>query len=263
MKKKKKSKIPLSALYNRTNYEDIVKDLLVDFSTLIDTDLAVIAYLLDKYPKSKFFLEECKNWTVYFTKCKVLTRKDINPVTVILKDDYQDQADNLYNELLETKWKEVINIAPVTDILNLLGSTYDYAGYVITVKCRNEAEEKYIKERFKDWKTLIGKENTNSYSTFFIHDLQKRAEELLGVGGKAIYIYYHNPNFLNFKQGVLKEYAAGILNNNVKLIEPYKGMVLPYDMTPDDLDLEVNYGKEYSTKRDQSCDEHCERDSAS
>ena len=236
------------------NYEDMVKDILVDFSTLVDTDLGSTVYLLQQYPNSKFFIDECKNWTVYFSKCKVLTRKDINPLTVILKDDCKDQADNLYEELLQTKWEEVLKIAPYTDIMRLLTSTYEYAGYVITVKCRNELEEKFIKDKVNNWNTLVGKENPNSYSTFFIHDLQTRAKELLGVVAKSIYIYYHNPNFLNFKQGILKEDAAGILGNNVKLIEPYKGMVLPYDMTPDDLDLEVNYGKEYSTKRNQSCD---------
>lgn len=250
--KRKRSK--LSAVIGKGNYEEIVRNILVDFSTIVDTDLGVIIYLMANCPDSKYFKKECQNWSFYFTQCKVLTRSDCNPITVLLKDEFTDQADNLYKELIESKWQEVLKVSPVTDSSKVLYSMYDYAGYKVTVKCRNEAEKSFIEEFAKGWKTLIGDENPNSYSCFFIHNLDERAPALTGVMGKSFYIYYHKPNLLNFKEGLLKETAAGIIGNNIKLIEPYKGLTLPYDMTPDDMEVKLN-GKEYSTERNQSGNE--------
>lgn len=243
----KKPVISYDKLYDSRNYEDIVKNIIIDFPTIFDTDFGTIAYMCYHYGKSKYIKEECKDWTPYFTKCKLLTRKDINPLSILLKDEYIDNADNLYKELLDSKWDDILKLSPITDVMNLVYSLYDYIGNTVTVKCRNEEEVKYIKENVKDWESMIGDEDTDKYFCYFIYDLCERVKHLTGIRLKTIYVYYHAPNMINFKEGILKQDAVGILDNNIKLIVPYRGLVLPYDMTPDDMEVVVN-GKEYSAK---------------
>lgn len=101
-----------------------IKLIMVDFSAMFDTDFGTVKYLISQYPKSNFFYPYCKDWTDYFIKCKVITRSDINPITILLKDEYKDQADGLYKELQEKHWNDVLKLSNQTDIVKLINATY-------------------------------------------------------------------------------------------------------------------------------------------
>lgn len=241
-------KLNPAQLYNKQNYEELVRDILIDFSCLFNTDLATIAFMMKYYSNSVYFLPEAKDWTMYFTKCKVLTRDKINPLTILLKEEYIDQADNLYNEILSNHWDEILTNSPHTDVLDLVYGTFEYTGYNITVNCRNEQEVQYIKRRSPKWNTEIHKMVIDKYFCIFMHDLDMDLKEMRPLVGKCIYIYYHKPNFLNYKLKVPNATLAPFsLYNEFKIIDPDAKLVLPYDMTEND--LEVNeHGKEYRAK---------------
>lgn len=233
---------------NIISYEDKVKDILVDFSCLFDTDYGTLGYLIYHYPKSKYFLDGYKDWTVYFTKCKVISREDINPLTAILKPEYIDQAKNLYDEIFRLHWEEVLRISPQTDIVKVIYKVYHYAGYNITVNCRNELETNWVKSHVSDWSTVVQSKLENKYFCFFLHDAVKKVAELKKLEAKCIYVYLHKPNFINYKERVMHvPLIPLILRNEFKFISPYKDFEFPEDMTP--TDMEVNYdGKSYKIK---------------
>lgn len=222
------------------------QNICVDFSCLFDTDYGVIGYLIYSCPKSVYFLQGYRDWTEYYAKCKILSRMKISPLSALLKEEYQDQADNLYKEILDKHWTKILNLTKQTNILKLINQTYDQSGYRITVKCRNELECNHIKKYVNKWDTIIENDN-KEYFCYFIHDLDSRLVELGKLNGKSIYIYYHKPNFLNYKEKIpnnsLMPYA---LTNIIKIISPYD-IVFPYDMTPLDMEVEGN-GATYSIK---------------
>lgn len=219
-----------------------IEQILVDFPMLIDTDTGSIIYLIQQYPRSKFFQNDCKDWTLYFAKCKILSREKINPLTVLLKDEYLDQADNLYEELQCRHWDEVLKLSPQTDIIRLINSMYKQSGYRITVNCHSTKEQFLLEKLKPDWKYDIDADDAKKYFCLFFHDLDKRIK-MKHLNGKTIYIYEHKPNFINFKQKVLKESIINIApTNKISTIGPYHDFAFPKDcdMTPNDVEVELD-----------------------
>lgn len=222
------------------------QNICIDFSCLFDTDYGVVGYLVYSCPNSVYFLQGYKDWTVYYAKCKVLSRMKMSPLSALLKEEYQDQSDILYKEVLDKHWDKVLKLSSQTNVLKLVYQIYDQSGYKITVKCRNELEKDHIKKYVNKWDVIIDKDD-KEYFCYFIHDLDSRLSELGLFGGKSIYIYYHKPNFLNYKEKIpnnsLMPYA---LSNTFKIIAPYD-IKFPYDMTPLDMEVESN-GTIYNIK---------------
>ena len=223
--------------------------ILVDYPCLVDTDFGVVAYLISHYAKSMYFKEGYQDWTKYFIHCNVLSRKHINPLSAILKEEYFDQMDSLYQEILDKHWDEVIQLSSKTDISRIINTTYNYAGYRIMVNCRNQIEAIHIKKAKPDWDSVIKSAGDRSYFCYFVHDLDDWVAGFrYKVQAKAIYVYYHKPNFINMKEKFMNKSAMPIIRfNEMKIIEPYSGFKFPYDMTPDDVEVKNN-GTNYKVK---------------
>lgn len=248
MKSKQKRKYRLTDLYTPGNYDDLVRDILVDFSCLFDTDYGTVGYMSYKYAKSKYINPEVPYWTEYFAKCKILSREEINPLTIILKEEYKDQADNLYQELKEKCWKDVLKVSQQTDVLALIHGTFEYTGYSVTVNCNTQEEADYIKQIVPKWDTVIDQTKIDKFFCIFMHDMVKDLLTMKPMAGKSLYIYYHKPNFLNYKEHVPHQILAPFAPvNSIKIINPYKDIKFPYDMTPNDMEVKEN-GKEYRIK---------------
>ena len=230
------------------DYEEKVKYILVDFSCIFDTDYGVIGFLIYQYKHSKYFVKGYSEWSTYYAKCKILSRPTINPFTAILKEEYFDSADNLYKEVLENHWNKVLRIAPSTDIGKLINQSYQYAGYDITVNCRNELEADRVKQAVPKWHTVIDSKIDNKYFCYFVHDLKSKAEEMNRLITKNFFIYHHKPNFINYKEEIpIPDIAPAILGNKFRIAKPYNDLVFPYDMTPDDVEVNQDV-KSYKAK---------------
>lgn len=207
---------------------DIKKQhILIDFNMLFDTDLGCIRYLLYTYPNSKFFLNHIKNSTDYFITYSLLTRRDINPLSVLLKPEYIENKDSLYQELVKNKWEDVLKFSEKTDILRLIYSTYKSSGYYITINCLNTLEQFKIEELISEWSTVIDCTNASKYFCLFIHDILDFTK-YSNLDGKCIYIYDHASNFLDYEQRVLSPLALlKSRSNELKIISPYSDFELP------------------------------------
>ena len=240
----------MSTSFSRPSQPEKNNKMLLDYSSLVDTDFGTVVYLIRHCSNSKYFKEGYKDWTDYFIQCLVLSRKHMNPLSAILKEEYWDQMDPLYEEILHNHWKEVLHLSHITDISKLIRRTYNYAGYQISVNCRNELEVDTLKELRSDWKGIINAGSDRDYFFYLFHDVDKRLAELgLKIQAKSIYVYYHKPNFMNMKQKILNLSTMFIIRRNiVKIIEPYIGFEFPYDMTPDDVEEVKNNGTNYKIK---------------
>lgn len=222
------------------------KFILADFSCLFDTDYGATAFLMYK-GNNKYFLDGYDKWTEFYLHCRILARDMMNPLTCLLKEEYLSSADNIYNELLDKQWNNVLRVSPQTDIVKLINKIYGSNGSV-KVLCRNKMEADHI-NKYTKWDTIIDDIDITNSSYLFFHNLDSsiaRFDESLQA--KIIYIYHHKPNFMNYREMIpnisLMPYTRA---NEIKVIQPYKDIVIPQEIEIHDMEVSNN-GKVYSIK---------------
>lgn len=215
---------------------------IADFDVLIDMDLAIASYLIEQYPKSFYFKDKLADTSMYFLKLLLLSRKDRNPITAIVKDEYKDKVDDIYKEITTNTeiYDKILDIAAAfpTDILGILSLSSKNFGYRITVRCRNIQEENTFLNIVRldngaKWNTIVDnseKLSIDKYKILFIHDIDEIGD-FEEVGGKTIYLYDYGGNYEDFKHNKysLTAILAGSINA-VKFISPYSNFVFPKEI---------------------------------
>lgn len=229
--------------------DERAKYILVDFAMVYDTDFGSIKYMLDKCKNTGFF--KCStDVTDYFLHCEITVRKHQNPLTVILKEDYEDQADSLFKELQRKHWSEIVKQSPSTEIATMLAIGDMTTGYDITTNCRNEEEVEFIKKIEPSWETVIDCDDVSKYFCIYIHDMPRFFDKNPGIEGKCIYILYEKPNFLSYTKQILKKDIIKISPaNEISVISRYKDFVIPKEMMPNDSEVEIN-GKQINLSKE-------------
>lgn len=215
--------------------ENKYKNILVDFSMLVDIDEACIKYLLKTYPTSPYFLDYMKTTSDYYIRYALLTRKDFNPLSILFKDEYLSSIDDLYTELRTTKWEEILDLSQPTDIFKFLNTTIHEAGYNVTINCSNLLEQKkietYTEFMDKNWKISIDCKDIKKFFCIFIKNLGS-LKHIKKIEGKTIYIYDYAPNYSDYKKKEIDPILALLGKTNIlKFIFPYSGFEFPIDET--------------------------------
>ena len=104
---------------------------LFEFETLVDVDLSVVMYIIDNMGNSKYIdTSLLKNTnTINGIENRLLFRENYNPLSIIIKKEYEDSIDDIYNEIMEYHKQEILDKALPTDILSFcnLGSTISWS----------------------------------------------------------------------------------------------------------------------------------------
>ena len=92
---------------------------LFEFETIVDVDLSIVMYIINNMSKSNYIdIDLLKNTTtINGLKNTLLFRENTNPLSVIIKKDYEDSINDIYNEIMEYHKKEIIDNALPTDIM--------------------------------------------------------------------------------------------------------------------------------------------------
>lgn len=203
-------------------------NILVDFNMIFDIDLGIIKFLIDKYPKSKFFKEERNQATEYFLKYLLYTRENKNPLSVLIKDNYDIY--DLYNQIIEEKFDEVLKYTNPTSIYYFLSEFGNSNGYNITINCNNTLEQfKCENERNNNWNYKINVKDIKNYFCIY----QEYSEDILkykNISGKSIYLCDYGPNYIKDENGDnIPNIIAELLSktNEVKYINKYARFELP------------------------------------
>lgn len=193
------------------------KNILVDFDMIGDTDLAICKYIIFNYNKSYYLKEDVLKSSEYYLKYLLLTRNNINPLTVIFKESYK--VDDLYNEILNTKWENVLKFSYNTDLYKAF---YSNSVYDIYINCRNMDEVNTVSNQTKDkFKSVINCKDCSPYFSIYY----KNSIDILkmnNVQGKSIYIQDYSLNYENYKKGILNSASVALTGNNeLKTISIY------------------------------------------
>ena len=207
--------------------------ILCTFDSLYDYDSAVIKFVLLNYKNSFFIKEESYKYTNFYIHYLLANRKEQNPLSIIIKNEYKDQIDNLEEEIYKDHNDKIMTLIKPSNVFDILQLLKKESNYSITVECKTEIESKVLNSN-KEFNggTVIGrKEDTDPYFTFIFRDYTN----LFGRNafkGKTIYFWDISKNYDVFENDQ-KLFNTNIISlmgiNIVKMISPYAYLENPVD----------------------------------
>lgn len=131
--------------------ESINNNILVDYNIIVDTDVGLYYLLQSKYNNPEYIKTEMLTLDKPGAVIKLMwEREDLNPLKMFLKDDYIDNADKLYNELLNTEGEFIDLNSNLYKTFNMF-LTFSNTNLIdISVFCKNEQQENTIKQLFRN-----------------------------------------------------------------------------------------------------------------
>jgi hypothetical protein len=200
---------------------------LVDFESAIDMDMAIVDYMLSTYKHSKYFKFSVLNASsLNVLKNILLFRDNINPITVLLKPEYMDSADDLYKELMEYHYEEILERSTPTTVLKYVKTLNQTNGVIVsTINCKNKLQQQLINTKDATISTCIENYDMSEYSCLFV----KSIEDIFNYknfGGK--YIFLSNFKF-NLDEAFFPKPKILLITeyNMLRLIDPYAGITVP------------------------------------
>lgn len=165
-------------------------ELLVEFESLIDLDLAMYKFIKDKYSDSEYiyqeFINEKDESNIIYA---LLNRKHINPLEIIMPGF---ETTSLYFDIINNHYDELLSYATAYDTFGLMITFLNNASSVnITVWCKSKLEEKFIKKLNPILNTIVVPNRRDivlsKYTVMYVKYIAYLAE-YNGISGKHIYI---------------------------------------------------------------------------
>lgn len=165
-------------------------ELLVEFESLIDLDLAMYKFIKDKYYNSEYvnqeFINERDERKIIYT---LLNRKHINPLEIIIPEV---DTTNLYFDIMNNHYEELLSYATAYDTFGLMITFLNNASSIgITVWCKSKIEEEFIKKLNPILNTVVIPNRRDivlsKYTVMYVKYISYLAE-YNSIQGKHIYI---------------------------------------------------------------------------
>ena len=122
---------------------------------LLDTDIGVYRLVREKYDNPKYF--KLNILAVIIERYKeVISRRDtINPLSFIIKDEYKNSIDNLYNEMMSKDYSRILELSEFTNVEDVLGLFLTRKELDIKIVCKNLEEKQIFKNRNKKYNIVV------------------------------------------------------------------------------------------------------------
>lgn len=200
---------------------------LLTFDSVVDVELGIINYMIDKYKKSVYFKQFVVNASSENVKKNLLiARPEKNPITILLREESKDSADSLLQELEEKYMEDILRFCKPNDILRFAKTLESTDGIInCVISCKNELEKQYINQLDSSLNTVIEEYDIKRFDCLFL----KYIEDVIkykNLAGKYVFVsnYMHN---IDQETGELNKIAAIIAKQNkLRVVDPYKGLTL-------------------------------------
>ena len=165
-------------------------ELLVEFESLVDLDLAMYKFIRDNYSDSEYvdqkFIKEKDERAIIYT---LLNRKHINPLEIIMPGL---ETTNLYYDIMNNHYDELLEYATAYDTFGLMITFLNNASSIgITVWCKSKLEERFIKKLNPILNTIVIPNRRDivlsKYKVIYVKYIAYLAE-YSDIKGKHIYI---------------------------------------------------------------------------
>ena len=165
-------------------------ELLVEFESVVDLDLAMYRFIKDKYRNSEYVDQEFINLKnekeiVY----RLLNRKHINPLEIIMPGL---DTTNLYYDIMQNHYEELLSYATAYDTFGLMITFMNNASSTgITIWCKSNLEKEFINKLNPVLNTIVIPNRRDivlsKYSVLYVKYIAYLAE-YNSIEGKHIYI---------------------------------------------------------------------------
>ena len=200
---------------------------LLTFESVVDIDLGIINFMIDKYKKSVYFNQYIVNASSEDVKKNfLLAREDKNPISILLKDKFKASLPDMLKDIADKYLEEVLKFCQPTDILRYAKTLQEYDGVIkCVINCKNSLQEQYIKNLDSTLTTVLNQDNMDGYDCLFL----KYVEDVVkykNLNGKYIFLsnYMHN---IDKADGLPKKIILVASDTNkIRTIDPYVGLTL-------------------------------------
>lgn len=129
-------------------------NLLVFFNMIVDTDIGVYEVLKRKYNNPNL-VNPIINTIDIGTLLVKLKEERYNNILDMFIDSEKYNTEDLYNQLIEQEYDNILKYSLVTDVHRLM-NVYIMSNVIsVTVLCKNKQEEQIIKKMNKNFSTVI------------------------------------------------------------------------------------------------------------
>ena len=181
----------------------ISNKILVDYDLLFDEDFGLRQLILDEYTNDEHFkIDLLSKLSKNILNGIFINRDNKNPLTIMLKSEYIDSKDSLYEEFINELDYKIISLSPKTDFIKFIKALTLTKEIDITILCKKLLQKQNIKNELNDIPCNIivcgnNKINIDKYDSIYI-----KSYDLLNLiefpRGKNIYIANYKFNSLEF-----------------------------------------------------------------
>lgn len=201
-------------------------NILFEFDSLIDTDLALLIYIQLEFKDSKYFNKQVMKANDHILRALLLTRKEVNPLSVIIADEYKDSIDSLYNDIISKKYEQILNAAKPLDIFRFLETLKNTDGLLqCSVLCRNDIEEKIIRKFDKEVPCIKDGYNVKLYTVNALYiKIFQNIVKYKNVNDLSLYILNYDFNIEEGRKERIPKLNLSIIlgrTNSIYLVDPY------------------------------------------
>lgn len=219
------------------------KDILFFADTIFDIDIGVAELVKSKFITSEYINHEVAKEPVDHLKYWIVEKCHNNIMDKLLKKEYQSNSSsyNIYNDIIKNYYDKVIELSPVTGLINLLLLHKEAelnTGISPVVLCRSKLEEQRIKSYNINIETILVESDTDIKTiqlNRFTRIIVRRMEDIikLNIGNlqaKSILVLSYRFNFEVTNSALLLEKYTIFPNiNNYQAIMPYPDYVDTYN----------------------------------
>jgi hypothetical protein len=203
---------------------------LIPFDMIFDTDVGLLSLIFKSYMDPKIFNKSFFVGKTVNELAHVLYDRSMrNPLYLCVNNDYTNSCDSLYNEFMETKYSEILNLSVITEFYRLVGAFNNESDIRTTIVCKRQEEIDLLKQYHNTERAKFVLSSTMSetdikkHNQFYFKDVEDAAPYATLLKGKTI--YFANYGFNRNEMGDLVDNPiVPVLNasNVINLIEVYK-----------------------------------------
>ena len=174
-------------------------EILIDFNALVNTDYASCRLIETKYPKLYN--------KIPYSDSSIINRYNPNPLESISIDDSKIDIDNLYNQLLDKHYEEILSNSYINNLILYIYTLKEFEDANIHIRCKNQIEYVYAKNQkeFESFEIFISNEKLSDNYDGYILKVIKYCD-ISHILNKKIYFpnYKFNEIFLNLGEACQK-----------------------------------------------------------
>lgn len=190
------------------SHTEIYNRLLVDFSMIYDTDFGLLKLISKEFNNPMYFdIEYLNSVDDDLLRLELINMEKDDPLDIILTDK-EVNKEFLYDQFYSSHYEEIINLSSNTNLLYLLNNYKETGTAEITILCKNELEEHFIRINNPSFNVFMIKDDfcendLKKFDTIYIKSIYS-ISKLEPFEAKNILISNHRYNFEDYENLIPK-----------------------------------------------------------